>query len=368
MQLTLPEEWTDALDEAERMLAARKTERYQYCPIHRLPHALAAESSSPSCSAPDEIALWSYEQAQRVLGSGLKRACQQAMESERDLMALMARRRTAMPWVLYIPPHTVLKTPIQIHTRATWEHLMLLVGQQSEVKIELCRSVQQLGSLVLDVRLDEGASLQIQELDQGADAYGFSALRGECKSRARLKWTGATQGGGCIRWDLALRLTGVEAEADVAGLWALQSGAHGHAHVLIEHMAPHCSSHQLFKGLIPRGGVASFSGLIDVDRLAQKTMAYQLHQSLLLHPSARAYSKPSLDIRADDVKASHGSTTGHLEREHLFYLQSRGLDLELGQRLLAQAFMAPLLARLPTQWHAAFSGELSECTTSQVES
>ena len=365
MQLTLQESALNGLQEDELQLYQRPTERYQYCPMHRLPALASQEGMSEGCNpsaggraepcsscihTPPEAECWSAEQAQRILGHGLRRQLEMASEREVDFMALLTRRR-ATSWVVYVPPRTKLSQPIRWIVENSWEHVIVLMGHGAEAELEIeHRAGAPLSSHVLDVRLDEHARLTISECETALSSYAFGALRAECKAEARLQWTGVTAGSDCVRWDLELHLLGEAAEVDVAGLWQLGEGRHAHAHVLMHHAAPQCTSNQLFKGLHQKGAVSSFSGLIDVERIAQKTLAYQLHQSLLLHPSARSHSKPSLDIRADDVKASHGSTTGHLESETLYYLQSRGIPKVQAQQMLAQAFLAPVLTRLPLHW------------------
>lgn len=106
----------------------------------------------------------------------------------------------------------------------------------------------------------------------------------------------------------------------------------------ILHHSGHSSSHQLYKQIVDERSTVLFNGFILVDKDAQKTDAYQHSKNLLLNDSATLFVKPQLEIYADDVKCSHGSSTGALNEDALFYLQSRGIDQQQAQKLLLQAF------------------------------
>ncbi len=114
-------------------------------------------------------------------------------------------------------------------------------------------------------------------------------------------------------------------------------------HILVVHKAEECTSRQLVKTLLDDQSIASFEGKILVDSIAQQTNAYQLNHNCLLSDDASAYSKPNLEIFADDVKASHGSTTGQIDKDQLFYLRSRGLEEKLAKKLLLKAFCTEVL-------------------------
>ena len=105
-----------------------------------------------------------------------------------------------------------------------------------------------------------------------------------------------------------------------------------------DHAVPDCHSNQLFKYAVDDRATGVFCGRIMVEKDAQRTLAYQNNQNLLTSDSAKMYSKPQLEIYADDVKCSHGLTTGHLDDDALFYLQARGIPKEEAEMLLMVAF------------------------------
>jgi len=113
------------------------------------------------------------------------------------------------------------------------------------------------------------------------------------------------------------------------------------------HAAPECSSNLLFKGAVLDRGRASYQGIIQVHPHAQQTDAYQTNRTLLLSPQARADSSPQLEILANDVRCSHGSTVANVDKDQTFYLESRGINLAEARRLIVSGFMAEIADRIP---------------------
>jgi Fe-S cluster assembly protein SufD len=114
-------------------------------------------------------------------------------------------------------------------------------------------------------------------------------------------------------------------------------------HTVVDHIAPHCESNELFKHVLDDSATAVFNGKIFVRLDAQKTNAYQSNRTMLLSPKATINTKPQLEIYADDVKCSHGATTGSVDEESLYYLQARGIPREVGMRLLTEAFIGEVI-------------------------
>ncbi len=114
-------------------------------------------------------------------------------------------------------------------------------------------------------------------------------------------------------------------------------------HMRVDHAKPNCHSYELFKGILEDRARAVFNGRIYVHQDAQKTDAKQSNRNLLLSKQALVHSNPQLEIFADDVRCTHGSTTGHLDDEAVFYLRSRGIGEEAAQSLLTYAFAGEVL-------------------------
>ena len=148
------------------------------------------------------------------------------------------------------------------------------------------------------------------------------------------------------RDEINVDLNGKNANADLSGLYVVSGKRKSHQVIKVNHNQSHCTSSQLFKGLIDDEARAEFNGMIDVKRDAQLTNATQLNNNLLLSDKAHVDSRPQLNILADDVKCAHGSTIGQLNEEELFYLQSRGLSKEDAFTTLTYSFCEQVLQKI----------------------
>lgn len=142
---------------------------------------------------------------------------------------------------------------------------------------------------------------------------------------------------------LDLALVGEHADVCLAGLYLCGGEERVKLSVTLRHDVPQCNSRQLFKGLVGGSARSEFYGRIIVAQDAQKTEAYQENHNILLSDSARVDSKPQLEIYADDVKCSHGATTGRLSEEEQFYMRSRGISEEDAKFLQMISFVSPVL-------------------------
>lgn len=169
-----------------------------------------------------------------------------------------------------------------------------------------------------------------------------------------------TNGGTLTRNEAVITLAGENSIAHIAGTYIGQKNAHHDDTVFISHNAPKCESRQVFKKVVKDGATAVFQGKIFVDQIAQKTDGYQKNQSLLLDDGSQIFVKPELEIYADDVQCSHGATSGAIDDNALFYLQSRGIPQEEAKKLLILAFLAETLDEIDDP-------KLAEPVLSQLE-
>jgi len=167
-------------------------------------------------------------------------------------------------------------------------------------------------------------------------------------------------GGGTSRHEVETVISGANVACNLSGLYLADTGQFMDNRICMEHTKPHCTSDQYYKGTLSGKGEGAFCGRILVQQDAQKTDAYQTHQALLLSDSAAVYSKPQLEIYADDVKCSHGATTGNLDPNALFYLRSRGIRKQEAERMLVVAFAKEVVERVPFEGLQAQLGELLE--------
>jgi Fe-S cluster assembly protein SufD len=130
------------------------------------------------------------------------------------------------------------------------------------------------------------------------------------------------------------------------GLYVPHGGQHVDNHTLIEHAEPRCTSRQLYKGVIDGGAHAVFNGRVIVRQDAQHTDAHQTNKNLLLSEGAEVDTKPQLEIFADDVRCTHGAAVGQLDEDAVFYIRSRGLDMQAARTLLTYGFMSDVINRI----------------------
>lgn len=161
--------------------------------------------------------------------------------------------------------------------------------------------------------------------------------------------SGVTLRNGVTRNNYFVTLAEERADLKISGFVLTADQAHADNFSYIEHAVPHCTSDELFKYVLRDDSRGVFTGRILVAQDAQKTQAYQNNRNLLLSSSARMQSKPQLEIYADDVKCSHGMTTGQLSSDALFYMRQRGISLEEARLMLSNAFAEDVVARIPVE-------------------
>ena len=174
--------------------------------------------------------------------------------------------------------------------------------------------------------------------ERSEEATFVNALFVEQGEGSIFRTNNITIGGGVVRNNLSFLPNAENCETHLNGLYIARGASHVDNHTLVDHAKPNCFSNELFKGIVADTATGVFNGKVLVRQDAQKTNAYQSSKSILLGRRARIFAKPELVIYADDVKCSHGATTGQLDDEALFYLRSRGLRPDAARLLLLEAF------------------------------
>ncbi len=155
--------------------------------------------------------------------------------------------------------------------------------------------------------------------------------------------------GAMVRNNLNVVIDAENAEAHLNGLFIAGENQLIDNHTLVDHRKPHCNSNELYKGIVSDKATGVFNGKIFVQKDAQKTNAYQSSKNILLSDDATMNTKPQLEIYADDVKCSHGTSTGKIDEEAVFYLKSRGIGGESARRLLMLAFAGEVIEKIQIQ-------------------
>lgn len=196
------------------------------------------------------------------------------------------------------------------------------------------------------IHLEAGSHFHMDRFfDLPADMYHLDFLTVVLESDSTFTCNSAVIGGRFSRFNIRVLLKGERASATLNGFTFSKSNTHCDHALLIEHLSPHCESSQFYKGLADDRSTIVFNGKIYVSPHAQKTNAFQSSKHILLSKSASIYSKPELEINADDVKCSHGASTGQIDQNALFYMQARGIQPSEAKRLLYESFALQMLDR-----------------------
>jgi Fe-S cluster assembly protein SufD len=200
---------------------------------------------------------------------------------------------------------------------------------------------------VTQVRQAAGSQLELYRFQRhGADHVHTSLLAADLAADAELTTGLFDLGARLTRNDVSITLGGLRARTELFGLFLAGAGQHIDNHTTIHHAAGETVSVENFRGIIGERGRGVFNGKVVVERGCQRIDAQQNNDNLLLGERAEIDTKPELEIYANDVKCSHGSTVGELDAEQLFYLETRGLDTHEARRLLTTAFAAVILERI----------------------
>ena len=239
---------------------------------------------------------------------------------------------------------------------------VLKVSRGVEARIQISRAGVDAGSAVVLLVLESGATAEIVEQDVPRSALIACVLNEHATLRhLRLQPAGRDpeynlvyvrvgqsasyelrqylRGSELRRNDLWIRLEGEGARSEVMGGWRVGAGEHSDVQISLEHVMPHTTSQQKFHGAVADGGTSVFGGRIWIAPNAQRTDAALVNRNLVDGKESKAYTKPELEIYADDVKCSHGATVGQLETDALFYLRSRGLSRKHASSLIVAGFL-----------------------------
>jgi Fe-S cluster assembly protein SufD len=200
---------------------------------------------------------------------------------------------------------------------------------------------------VVEIALQDGARLEHYKVQrESVTAFHVAATNASLGANSSYDSTAINFGAQLSRHDIAVKMPHEGSECWVDGLYVVSSGQHTDTHSVIDHQQPHCTSHQLYKGILDGKSRAVFNGKIFVRHGAQKTDAMQTNKNLLLSKEARVDTKPQLEILADDVKCAHGAAVGQIDEDEMFYLQTRGIHSELARNLLTYGFAEEVIGKI----------------------
>jgi Fe-S cluster assembly protein SufD len=252
---------------------------------------------------------------------------------------------------VYVPENKVVEQPVIIRfindartlNVASQPRNLIVVGKRSEVQIaEAFRSIGENASFtnsVTEFVVAEEANVHYYKIQNESDkSYHIGTTSVVQESKSVFTANTVTANGGFVRNNLHIKIDGEYAEANMFGLYIPNGKQHIDNHTVVDHAKPNSNSNELYKGILKDKSTGVFNGKIFVRQDAQKTNAFQSCKNVLLSEDASMNTKPQLEIWADDVKCSHGTTTGQLNDDALFYMQARGISKDSAKSLLTLAF------------------------------
>ena len=253
--------------------------------------------------------------------------------------------------------------------------VLIVVEKGAEIKLLFCDHAADdrhfLATQVIEAFVEENASLDLYCMEETHEKnVRVSNLYIDQKANSRVNHNIITLHNGVTRNRTDLSLSGEGAECVLNGCAIADKNQVVDNNTLIEHIAPHCDSKELYKYVLDGKAIGAFAGKVLVRQRAQKTTSEERNQNIYATREARMYTQPMLEIYADDVKCSHGSTVGQLNDAAMFYMRQRGISEKEAKLLLEFAFvnevidtikLEPLRDRLHHLVEKRFRGELSKC-------
>ena len=235
-----------------------------------------------------------------------------------------------------------------IHVQATEDalaqpRLLVIAGKSSSIKViasfKSTVTTRTFTNVVTEMVVNQNARLEYNKIQfENEESLQLSTEQVYQERDSYFSINTITLNGSWVRNNLNIVVDGENCETRLFGIYPLTGHQHVDNHTLVDHRKPHCESHELYKGILDGSSNGVFNGKVFVRLDAQKTNAFQQNNNIILSETAQVNTKPELEIYADDVKCSHGCTTGQFDDEAVFYLRSRGIGEKNARNLLVYAF------------------------------
>ncbi len=259
---------------------------------------------------------------------------------------------------IYVPENVKSTKPVQLinvihHDENIFlqSRNLIIIGKNAKLTLVHCddsyNQQASFSNIVTEIFLGENAFLhhyKLQNLNNNTTL--INSVNFELSQSAGLESHYISLNGGLLRNNIHVLFNGKEGNADIYGLYLMDRKQHIDNQVYIDHASPDCTSRETFKGILDEHAHGVFNGHVMVRRNASKTDAHQSNKNILLTDTAKVNSKPFLEIYNDDVKCSHGSTTGQLDKDSMFYLRQRGIGEESARILLMFAFADEIIRKI----------------------
>lgn len=275
---------------------------------------------------------------------------------------------------IFVPDNCILEKPLHLLSITTGDQAFFSQPRHLVVVRKNCQltwleeyvatsTAAYFTNQVTQIHVGENSQLQqIKIQREAASASHLATTTVYQQADSRVSMTHFSLGAHFSRDDVIVELQAPNASCQTAAFYRLANdNQYVDHHVEIHHRSPHTHSEMLYKGVIDKKARAVFNGRLHVAQEAKKIVAHQQNHTLLLSNQAESYSKPELEIYADDVKCKHGATTGQLDQDALFYLQARGIQKAEAVSMLLQAFAAEIVQQISHSDIRAHVEEVVQC-------
>jgi len=303
------------------------------------------------------ITLTSLSAAKTQSFEGVKKQFNQFTQNKKEIFLAFNNTFHTDGIYLEVAKNKIVEKPLHIINITTGNNTvsqsrnLFLANAGSQVKIiESFVNVdgeKNFNNHVTEIVVAENAHLEYNKI-QDKKETNFSVATEQVYQEANSNFTinTATFNGALVRNNLNIEVDASNCETNLNGLYLGKNKDHIDNHTVVDHKKPHCNSNEIYRGILDDESTGVFNGKVFVRPNAQKTNAFQKNNNILLTDNATVNSKPELEIYADDVKCSHGSTTGQIDEEAIFYLQSRGISKKGALKLMINAFAKDALERI----------------------
>ncbi|MFM6934155.1 MAG: Fe-S cluster assembly protein SufD [Flavobacteriales bacterium] len=274
----------------------------------------------------------------------------------KDVFAAMNVKYARSGVSIHVAKNQVIEPTIEIVNMCTNDYAgfsrnHILVAENAQVNIIMTYVSEDtnvgFSHVHTSVKVGKRALVHLDKIQmESGQMYSFADEEVWQDANSNFQINSCTLDGQFVRNDLHIQVQGEHAETHLNGMYLLKEQQHVANYTTVDHQVANCESNELYKGIMDDQSVAVFNGKVFVRQDAQKTNAFQSNGNVLISDNASVNSKPELEIYADDVKCSHGSTTGQLDDEALFYLRARGISEKGATQLLLTAFMSDVLDKV----------------------
>ncbi len=344
----------------------KKTEKYKYFPVQNLSNGSFTYSmEGMECSVQAEgVEVLPLSLALEKYGLVVRNRFEKMLAKEESFFALLNKGCSNEPLCLFVNQSTSLitiKHRFENSGRLFCQGLQIFVAKGVETSFHHAIEVKGTGNCIncsVDVAVEKNARVIFyQTTSSDADNTFLLDTKVTVKANGSFSHKSAAAGSDLFRNEIFAYLLEKGANCDLLGFWNGSARANISTLAHISHMAENTTSRQHYQGASDQKARASFEGQIYVDKVAQKTDSYQLSKHLLIGEDSKGFSKPNLEVFADDVKASHGATVSMLDEESLFYLTSRGIAKQTAEALLKRSFLTFFLDEIKEEGvHKSFTG------------